>query len=179
MSDVMIDDVMPSLQILSQSQGQSRVSSKHELNQQLTAPPVAIEMPNSTTCLPAETDSNELQQANCPEMQPDNSEPSSSSLLEKSAEDGYNWRKYGQKHVKGSEYPRSYYKCTHPNCSMKKQIERSHDGQITEITYKGQHDHPKPLPNRRSAIGGIIPNQEEENHTYFSSLIGSEGNGCL
>ena len=30
------------------------------------------------------------------------------------AEDGYSWRKYGQKQVKHSEYPRSYFKCTHP-----------------------------------------------------------------
>ncbi|XP_044508836.1 probable WRKY transcription factor 2 isoform X2 [Mangifera indica] len=70
-----------------------------------------------------------------------------------SSDDGYNWRKYGQKQVKGSEYPRSYYKCTHPNCQVKKKVERSHEGHITEIIYKGAHNHPKPLPNRRSAIG--------------------------
>ncbi|KAL5577734.1 hypothetical protein UlMin_019433 [Ulmus minor] len=68
------------------------------------------------------------------------------------SEDGYNWRKYGQKQVKGSEYPRSYYKCTHPNCQVKKKVERSHEGHITEIIYKGAHNHPKP-PNRRSAVG--------------------------
>ncbi|XP_049412642.1 probable WRKY transcription factor 2 isoform X1 [Solanum stenotomum] len=69
------------------------------------------------------------------------------------AEDGYNWRKYGQKQVKGSEYPRSYYKCTHPNCPVKKKVERSPEGHITEIIYKGAHNHPKPPPNRRSALG--------------------------
>ncbi|XP_050206559.1 probable WRKY transcription factor 2 [Mercurialis annua] len=71
----------------------------------------------------------------------------------RNSEDGYNWRKYGQKQVKGSEYPRSYYKCTHPNCQVKKKIERSHDGQITEIIYKGTHNHPKPQPNRRAQVG--------------------------
>ncbi|KAJ8542779.1 hypothetical protein K7X08_005302 [Anisodus acutangulus] len=69
------------------------------------------------------------------------------------AEDGYNWRKYGQKQVKGSEYPRSYYKCTHPNCPVKKKVERSPEGHITEIIYKGAHNHHKPPPNRRSALG--------------------------
>ncbi|KAI3675702.1 hypothetical protein L1987_85294 [Smallanthus sonchifolius] len=70
-----------------------------------------------------------------------------------SSDDGYNWRKYGQKQVKGSEYPRSYYKCTHSNCSVKKKVERSHEGHITEIIYKGAHNHPKLAPNRRSGIG--------------------------
>ncbi|GER48089.1 WRKY DNA-binding protein [Striga asiatica] len=63
--------------------------------------------------------------------------------------DGYNWRKYGQKQVKGSEYPRSYYKCTHPSCPVKKKVERSHEGHITEIIYKGAHIHPKPTPPGR------------------------------
>ncbi|KAK7394663.1 hypothetical protein VNO78_15198 [Psophocarpus tetragonolobus] len=69
----------------------------------------------------------------------------------RTSEDGYNWRKYGQKQVKGSEYPRSYYKCTQPNCQVKKKVERSHDGQITEIIYKGNHNHAKPHPSHRAS----------------------------
>ncbi|KAK4417632.1 putative WRKY transcription factor 4 [Sesamum alatum] len=68
---------------------------------------------------------------------------------DKPASDGYNWRKYGQKHVKASECPRSYYKCTHPNCPVKKKVERSFDGRISEIIYKGQHNHDPPQPNKR------------------------------
>lgn len=69
--------------------------------------------------------------------------------IERPSDDGYNWRKYGQKHVKGSEFPRSYYKCTHPSCPTKKKIERSLDGHVTEIVYKGLHNHTKPQPSRR------------------------------
>ncbi|XP_038980855.1 WRKY transcription factor WRKY24-like [Phoenix dactylifera] len=67
------------------------------------------------------------------------------------SDDGYNWRKYGQKQVKGSENPRSYYKCTFPNCPTKKKVERSLDGQITEIVYRGSHNHPKPQATRRNS----------------------------
>ena len=80
---------------------------------------------------------------------------------ERTSDDGYNWRKYGQKHVKGSEFPRCYYKCTHPNCEVKKLFERSHDGQITEIIYKGSHDHPKPQPSRRYSSSTTMSMQEE------------------
>ncbi|KAF2588633.1 hypothetical protein F2Q70_00041727 [Brassica cretica] len=65
------------------------------------------------------------------------------------ADDGYNWRKYGQKQVKGSEFPRSYYKCTNPGCPVKKKVERSLDGQVTEIIYKGQHNHEPPQNTKR------------------------------
>ncbi|XP_047162806.1 WRKY transcription factor 44 isoform X1 [Vigna umbellata] len=78
----------------------------------------------------------------------------SSANCDRPSYDGYNWRKYGQKQVKGSEYPRSYYKCTHPNCPVKKKVERSFDGQIAEIVYKGEHNHLKPqLPKRNTATG--------------------------
>ncbi|XP_010551835.1 PREDICTED: LOW QUALITY PROTEIN: cyclin-dependent kinase 12 [Tarenaya hassleriana] len=73
--------------------------------------------------------------------------------VDKPADDGYNWRKYGQKPIKGCEFPRSYYKCTHASCPVKKKVERSSDGQITQIIYKGQHNHERPL-NRRGGGGG-------------------------
>ncbi|CAN4115946.1 unnamed protein product [Withania somnifera] len=76
-------------------------------------------------------------------------------VREQKAEDGYNWRKYGQKQVKGSENPRSYYKCTFPNCPTKKKVERNLDGHITEIVYKGNHNHPKPLSTKRSSSQSI------------------------
>ncbi|KAH9668149.1 WRKY transcription factor WRKY24 [Citrus sinensis] len=76
----------------------------------------------------------------------------------KKSDDGYNWRKYGQKQVKGSENPRSYYKCTFPSCPTKKKVERSLDGQITEIVYKGSHNHPKPQSTRRSSSSSVNSN---------------------
>ncbi|XP_068657746.1 WRKY transcription factor SUSIBA2-like [Aristolochia californica] len=102
----------------------------------------------------------------------------SSMSMGRPSEDGYNWRKYGQKQVKGSEYPRSYYKCTHPNCQVKKKVERSHDGQITEIIYKGAHNHAKPQPSRRSAIGstfslGEMSDSLEGSMTYARGEGGS------
>lgn len=79
---------------------------------------------------------------------------------DKPADDGYNWRKYGQKAVKGGEYPRSYYKCTHLSCPVKKKVERSSDGQITQILYRGQHNHQRP-PKRRSKDGGALLNEAD------------------
>ncbi|XP_073140343.1 probable WRKY transcription factor 26 [Henckelia pumila] len=91
-----------------------------------------------------------------PTQQIDQYKESSASITEnKRLEDGYNWRKYGQKQVKGSENPRSYYKCTHPNCPTKKKVERSLSGQVTEIVYKGSHTHAKPQSVRRSSSSAV------------------------
>ncbi|KAL3834743.1 hypothetical protein ACJIZ3_009479 [Penstemon smallii] len=58
-------------------------------------------------------------------------------------EDGFTWRKYGQKEILGSRYPRSYYRCTHQKlyeCPAKKQVQRlDHDPFTFEVTYRGTH----------------------------------------
>ncbi|MCD7449360.1 hypothetical protein HAX54_051791 [Datura stramonium] len=81
---------------------------------------------------------------------------------EKPSEDGYNWRKYGQKLVRGNEFTRSYYKCTHPNCLAKKQVERSHDGHITNIHYITKHEHPKPLNSPQISPEFVVPSQMKQ-----------------
>ncbi|KAL8526903.1 hypothetical protein ACS0TY_015954 [Phlomoides rotata] len=58
------------------------------------------------------------------------------------ADDGYKWRKYGQKSIKNSPNPRSYYRCTNSRCAAKKQVERSiEDPDTLIITYEGLHLH--------------------------------------
>ncbi|KAI8523494.1 hypothetical protein RHMOL_Rhmol13G0078200 [Rhododendron molle] len=101
------------------------------------------------------------------------------------SDDGYNWRKYGQKQVKGSENPRSYYKCTYPNCPTKKKVERGLDGQITEIVYKGNHNHPKPQCTRRSSLSSSAASQAIQNCSNSNgevpdqSYASSHGNGQM
>eukprot|EP00262_Sarcandra_glabra_P010883 TRINITY_DN2647_c0_g1_i1.p1 TRINITY_DN2647_c0_g1~~TRINITY_DN2647_c0_g1_i1.p1 ORF type:complete len:536 (+),score=112.23 TRINITY_DN2647_c0_g1_i1:204-1811(+) len=76
------------------------------------------------------------------------------SRTSKASGDGYNWRKYGQKMVKGRYGSRGYYKCTHTNCLVKKKVERCVDGHVTEIVYKGKHNHEPPKKIRRSRETG-------------------------
>lgn len=82
-----------------------------------------------------------------------------SKLPEKPTGDGYNWRKYGQKLVKGNTFVRSYYKCTFTNCPARKQVERSHDGNITEINYLWKHEHPKPPQTLVKGSAFVLPLQ--------------------
>ncbi|KAL9234872.1 hypothetical protein vseg_009690 [Gypsophila vaccaria] len=97
----------------------------------------------------------------------------------RTTDDGFNWRKYGQKQVKGSEYPRSYFKCTHPNCQVKKKVERSHDGQITEIIYKNAHNHPKPQPCRKSPFGSLpLDDTSNAGNGSSSSSYFAKPEGC-
>lgn len=74
--------------------------------------------------------------------------------------DGYRWRKYGQKMVKGNPHPRNYYKCTSAGCPVRKHIEMAVDGSSEVIlTYKGVHDHDIPIhTNKLGSTNGILLN---------------------
>ncbi|KAK4723713.1 hypothetical protein R3W88_026492 [Solanum pinnatisectum] len=58
-------------------------------------------------------------------------------------DDGFSWRKYGQKNILGVSHPRAYYRCTHKNtqgCLATKQVQKSkEDPLVFEVTYKGMH----------------------------------------
>ncbi|KAI3838174.1 hypothetical protein MKX03_016375 [Papaver bracteatum] len=65
-------------------------------------------------------------------------------------DDGYKWRKYGQKVVKDTQHPRSYYRCTVDTCRVKKRVERlAEDPRMVITTYEGRHGH--------------TPSQDQEN----------------
>ncbi|KAF5958504.1 hypothetical protein HYC85_005729 [Camellia sinensis] len=138
------------LHVQAESQPSSLVASEESLNDHLSFAsnttiqqqvPTVISEPESSVI-----ESSEVSQPNRKSLPP-------CAAVDKPGNDGYNWRKYGQKQVKTSDHPRSYYKCTHPNCPVKKKVERNFDGQITEIIYKGQHNHELPQSNKRAKDG--------------------------
>ncbi|XP_022846095.1 probable WRKY transcription factor 15 [Olea europaea var. sylvestris] len=57
--------------------------------------------------------------------------------------DNYSWRKYGQKPIKGSPYPRGYYRCSSvKGCPARKHVERALDEpNMLIVTYEGDHNH--------------------------------------
>ncbi|KAJ3688353.1 hypothetical protein LUZ61_017517 [Rhynchospora tenuis] len=58
-------------------------------------------------------------------------------------EDGHLWRKYGQKEILNSKYPRGYYRCTHKfdqGCKAQKHVQKSEeDPNVFIISYTGNH----------------------------------------
>ncbi|KAJ4823714.1 hypothetical protein Tsubulata_032132 [Turnera subulata] len=68
--------------------------------------------------------------------------------------DVWAWRKYGQKPIKGSPYPRNYYRCSSSKgCSARKQVEKSNtDPNMYIVSYTGDHTHPR--PTHRNSLAG-------------------------
>ncbi|CAN6444358.1 unnamed protein product [Victoria cruziana] len=84
-------------------------------------------------------------------------------------DDGYSWRKYGQKDILGAKHPRGYYRCTHKfsqGCEATKLVQRSDkDSSIFDITYRGKHTcnlSSQPLPT--------APCQETQQHQQHDQL---------
>nr|QWQ79487.1 WRKY65 [Juglans sigillata] len=88
--------------------------------------------------------------------------------LEGPVDDGYSWRKYGQKEILGASFPRGYYRCTHRNaqgCLATKQVQRSDgDPTIFEVNYRGRHTCSQSsrfnmAPSSRSTSEGLKENR--------------------
>ncbi|XP_022922779.1 probable WRKY transcription factor 53 isoform X1 [Cucurbita moschata] len=102
--------------------------------------------------------------------------------LEGSLDDGFCWRKYGQKGILGARHPRGYYRCTHRNlqgCLATKQVQRSdHDPNIFEITYRGTHSCTQVIPSASTEFQQqnhpLLPDQRVQNQqTSPDALLSS------
>ncbi|WCJ36737.1 WRKY DNA-binding protein 27 [Euphorbia peplus] len=84
-------------------------------------------------------------------------------LGENLGDDLWAWRKYGQKPIKGSPYPRNYFRCSSSKgCSARKQVERSHiDSNMFTVSYTGEHTHPR--PTHRNSLAGSVRNKVPAN----------------
>lgn len=96
-------------------------------------------------------------------------------------DDGYSWRKYGQKEILGAKHPRGYYRCTHRNtkgCPAMKQVQRS-DGNpaIFEVTYRGTHtcSRKSPSPPATAELSSC-PNLDQQYHHQNQLLLSFQTN---
>nr|XP_010932751.1 probable WRKY transcription factor 43 [Elaeis guineensis] len=66
-------------------------------------------------------------------------------------EDGYEWKKYGQKFIQNIRKYRNYFKCRNKRCNAKKRVEwHPRDPSSKKIIYTGVHNHPPPRPQSPS-----------------------------
>ncbi|KFK34897.1 hypothetical protein AALP_AA5G207700 [Arabis alpina] len=101
-------------------------------------------------------------------------------------EDAFSWRKYGQKRILNSDFPRSYFRCTHKytqGCKATKQVQKLEvEPKMFNITYSGNHtcntnevapkikpcDHHDEIIMESPSLTTSMK-EEEENHHHGSS----------
>ncbi|CAL4918205.1 unnamed protein product [Urochloa decumbens] len=83
-------------------------------------------------------------------------------------EDGYEWKKYGQKFIKNIQKIRSYFRCRNKLCGAKKKVEwhPSDPNRALRIVYDGAHQHGSP-PSSSSAAAAAASNKYELGAQYF------------
>ncbi|XP_039114991.1 probable WRKY transcription factor 67 [Dioscorea cayenensis subsp. rotundata] len=97
-------------------------------------------------------------------------------------DDGYQWRKYGQKNIQKSKSSRSYYRCTYRDegCRATKYVEEKdcNDPQLFSVTYFEKHTcrvSNDPIISPEIKVDQLLPKEPnlfsfESNDNMFSSL---------
>uniref|UniRef100_A0A0E0FQG0 WRKY domain-containing protein n=1 Tax=Oryza nivara TaxID=4536 RepID=A0A0E0FQG0_ORYNI len=83
-------------------------------------------------------------------------------------DDGFSWRKYGQKDILGAKYPRAYFRCTHRHtqgCHASKQVQRADgDPLLFDVVYHGDHTCAHGVRSAAAAIDGQAAASAEQKH---------------
>ncbi|KAF2940509.1 hypothetical protein DAI22_03g277600 [Oryza sativa Japonica Group] len=91
-------------------------------------------------------------------------------------EDGYEWKKYGQKFIKNIQKNRSYFRCRDQRCGAKKKVEwHPHDpGLNLRVVYDGAHHHgsPSSAAGEGGASAAAAANQYDLSTQYFGGAGG-------
>ncbi|XP_078149801.1 uncharacterized protein LOC144545099 isoform X3 [Carex rostrata] len=79
--------------------------------------------------------------------------------------DGYQWRKYGEKKIRGTVFPRCYYRCTYlhdQNCQATKQVQQlnSEDPPMFDVTYNRKHTCYNVSSLNKNGEGGAPPSKD-------------------
>uniref|UniRef100_A0ACD6A7I7 Uncharacterized protein n=1 Tax=Avena sativa TaxID=4498 RepID=A0ACD6A7I7_AVESA len=83
-------------------------------------------------------------------------------------EDGYQWKKYGQKFIKNIQKIRSYFRCRDKRCAAKKKVEWHPGDPSLRIVYEGAHQHGSPSSSTGGGQGeGGVGNRYELSAQYF------------
>ncbi|XP_015629814.1 WRKY transcription factor 28 [Oryza sativa Japonica Group] len=91
-------------------------------------------------------------------------------------EDGYEWKKYGQKFIKNIQKNRSYFRCRDQRCGAKKKVEwHPHDpGLNLRVVYDGAHHHgsPSSAAGEGGTSAAAAANQYDLSTQYFGGAGG-------
>ncbi|XP_031395337.1 WRKY DNA-binding transcription factor 70 [Punica granatum] len=96
------------------------------------------------------------------------------------ADDGHAWRKYGQKSILNSDFPRSYFRCTHKfdqGCQATKQVQKiSTDPPMYKTTYQTRHTCKTLFQSPPIVIDSLV--EPAETSSFILSFDGSGEDNC-
>ncbi|XP_061981388.1 WRKY transcription factor 44-like [Populus nigra] len=89
-------------------------------------------------------------------------------------EDGFEWKKYGQKFIKNIGKFRGYFRCQKRNCMAKKRAEWSNPENL-RIVYEGSHSHASSTQDSSSASSQGTPSSSAANqYNLYTQLFGNQ-----
>ncbi|KAK9123408.1 hypothetical protein Sjap_013010 [Stephania japonica] len=92
-------------------------------------------------------------------------------------EDGYAWKKYGQKFIKNIGKVRSYFRCQRSDCTAKKRAEWSPSNVANvRIIYEGTHSHATENSSSSSSQEATSASSVANQYNLYNQVFGRQNN---